>query len=84
MEQELRANEISEEVTAKDLPTERPRALTHDERKAAEAAFRGEPFNPTWSVAAARVYAGIQLALEQKDAAELADLETSQECVAGR
>ncbi len=36
-----------------------PRTLTNDERKAAEAAFRGEPFNPKWSPAARLVYDGI-------------------------
>ena len=35
------------------------RALTHDEKKAAEAAFTGRPFNPEWSEAARRVYDGI-------------------------
>lgn len=36
-----------------------PRMLTHDERKAAEAAFRGLPSNPGWSQAARSVYEGI-------------------------
>jgi hypothetical protein len=40
-----------------------PRPLTHDEKKAAEAAFQGMPFNPTWSEAARRVYEGITNAL---------------------
>lgn len=40
-----------------------PRPLTYDEKKAAEAAFRGEPFNPAWSSAAAKVYAGIVIAM---------------------
>ncbi|HEX2055766.1 MAG TPA: hypothetical protein VHF07_04695 [Nitrospiraceae bacterium] len=35
------------------------RALTYDEKKAAEAAFTGRPFNPEWSDAARRVYDGI-------------------------
>ena len=35
------------------------RRLTHDELKAAEAAFQGWPFNETWSQAARMVYAGI-------------------------
>ena len=39
-----------------DIP---PRILTHDERKAAEAAFRGLPSNPGWSQAARFVYEGI-------------------------
>jgi hypothetical protein len=36
-----------------------PRALSHDERQAAEAAFAGRPFNPRWSVRARGVYEGI-------------------------
>jgi hypothetical protein len=35
------------------------RALTYDEKKAAEAAFTGRPFNPEWSEAARKVYDGI-------------------------
>lgn len=44
-----------------------PRTLSHDEKKAAEAAFAGRPFNPAWSSAARRVYDGIVNALP-KDA----------------
>jgi len=33
--------------------------LTHDELKAAEAAFQGRPFNEAWSLAARTVYDGI-------------------------
>ena len=36
-----------------------PRALSHDERLAAEAAFAGRPFNPRWSARARVVYDGI-------------------------
>lgn len=36
--------------------------LTHDERKAAEAAFQGRPFNPMWSQKAQRIYDGIRAA----------------------
>ena len=36
-----------------------PRILTHDERKAADAAFAGRPFDPAWSEAARTVYEGI-------------------------
>ena len=36
-----------------------PRALSHDERLAAEAAFAGRPFNPRWSARAKAVYNGI-------------------------
>ena len=43
--------------------THTARILTHDERKAAEAAFSGRPFNPTWSEPAKRVYEGLIQAL---------------------
>ncbi len=39
------------------------RELTYDEKKAAEAAFRGLPFDPSWSAAARGVYDGILNAL---------------------
>jgi hypothetical protein len=35
------------------------RVLSHDEKKASEAAFRGLPFNPKWSNSARMVYEGI-------------------------
>ena len=38
------------------------RRLTHDELKAAEAAFHGWEFNDAWSAAALSVYIGIRLA----------------------
>jgi len=37
------------------------RPLTHDQLKAAEAAFQGLPFHPSWSQAARTVYDGILL-----------------------
>ena len=40
-----------------------PRQITHDEKKAAEAAFSGRPFNPKWSDAARFVYDGITAAM---------------------
>lgn len=36
--------------------------LTHDERKAAEAAFQDRPFNPLWSQKAQHIYDGIRAA----------------------
>ncbi|HET8721775.1 MAG TPA: DUF6573 family protein [Nitrospira sp.] len=36
-----------------------PRALSHDERHAADAAFSGRPPNPRWSARAKAVYEGI-------------------------
>lgn len=46
-----------------DTPEQTPRALTHDEQKAAEAAFGGRPFNPAWSASAKKVYEGLIRAL---------------------
>ena len=43
--------------------TRTPRVLTHDERKAAEAALSGRPVNPAWSESAKRVYEGLIHAL---------------------
>jgi hypothetical protein len=40
-----------------------PRSLTYDEKKAAEAAFRCDAFNPAWSQAAWRVYEDISKAM---------------------
>ncbi|RMH35482.1 MAG: hypothetical protein D6690_08635 [Nitrospirae bacterium] len=42
------------------------RPLTHDERKASEAAFRGLPFDPSWSQSARAVYDGIVKAMAKK------------------
>jgi hypothetical protein len=42
---------------------QRPTVLTYDERKAAEAAFSGRPFNPAWSASAKKVYDGLIQAL---------------------
>ena len=39
------------------------KVLTYDERKAAEAAFSGRPFNPAWSASAKKVYEGLIQAL---------------------
>ena len=50
------------------------RPLTHDERKAAEAAFRGAPFNPKWSESARKVYQGIAGSLASKPSEVLAQL----------
>lgn len=36
-----------------------PRALSFDEKKAAEAAFRGLPVDPNWSLGAQSIYQGI-------------------------
>jgi hypothetical protein len=44
-----------------------PKALTHDEKKAADAAFSGRPFNAAWSASARAVYDGIMKALPHTD-----------------
>jgi hypothetical protein len=44
-----------------------PKALSHDEKKAADAAFAGRPFNEAWSASARAVYDGIVKALPQID-----------------
>lgn len=41
------------------VDVERPQPLTYDEKKVAEAAFRGAPLNPAWSQSARQVYEGI-------------------------
>lgn len=41
--------------------------LTHDERKAAEAAFRGLPLNAHWSRGAQRIYIGILEVTQGRD-----------------
>jgi hypothetical protein len=43
-----------------------PRNLSHDEQKAAAAAFAGRPFNPAWSQSARLVYEGLMRALPLK------------------
>ena len=45
---------------------QQPRALTSDQKKAAEAAFCGLPCNPKWSDAARAVYDGLVTALQGK------------------
>ncbi len=42
-----------------------PRSLTHDEKKASEAAFRGLPLDENWTESAKSVYEGIVQALGQ-------------------
>jgi hypothetical protein len=55
------------------------RELTYDEKKAAEAAFTGRPFNPEWSEAARKVYDGIAGVMgSANSAAERIDLQTAE------
>jgi predicted Ser/Thr protein kinase len=84
MRQEMMEHEYSRALAESKTPeTTRPRALTYDEKKAAEAAFRGEPFNSAWSAAAARVYSGIVSAMEKRRAIEPADSDVAAECTVG-
>lgn len=64
--------------------TQPPKALTHDEKKAADAAFAGRPFNEDWSASARTVYDGIVKALPQRAADILtpADVEEPAEATA--
>ncbi len=85
MRQDMMEDECSRNIVeSKDLDADHPRALTHYEKKAAEAAFRGEPFNPHWSIAAAKVYAGILSARDNMSMAELADSEVAVKGIARR
>jgi hypothetical protein len=66
MPQDMMEDACSRDVADMNPPVQhQSRPLTYDEKKAAEAAFRGEPFNPVWSSAAAKVYAGIVTAMEK-------------------
>jgi hypothetical protein len=58
--------------------TDRNRFLTHDERKAAEAAFKGAPFDPKWSDAARKVYLGLSTALADKRHEAFEEIPSSQ------
>jgi hypothetical protein len=44
-------------------PTKQPRELSHDEKRAADQAFKGLPFDPRWSSSARTIYDGIRGAL---------------------
>jgi hypothetical protein len=70
---DMMEDECSGEVNPSRCPADQVRHLTHDEKKAAEAAFRGDPFNPAWSVAAAKVYAGIVTAMIDLQADPIVD-----------
>ena len=50
-----------------DIPP--PKSLSHDEKKAADAAFAGRPFNEAWSASARAVYEGIVKAKPPTDIA---------------
>ena len=58
---------------------ENPRALSHDERHAAEAAFAGRPLNPRWSARAKAIYEGILKSLPIQEILDPVDPELSEE-----
>ena len=58
-----------------------PKALTYDEKKAADAAFAGRPFNDAWSASARVVYDGIVKALPQAETDAPAQAETFAEAL---
>jgi hypothetical protein len=61
-----------------------PRPLTHDEKKAAEAAFKGLPFNPQWSEAGRKVYWGLSAAIANKGHEAFQDMSPSQPTMLAR
>lgn len=60
------------------------RPLTYDERKAAEAAFRGAPFDPQLSESARRVYLGISSAMANKRNEAFQDYDLTQTTVTAK
>jgi len=52
-----------------------PKTLTNDEKKAADAAFAGRPFNASWSASARVIYDGIANALPKEVVAALPEVE---------
>lgn len=52
-----------------------PKVLTNDEKKAADAAFAGRPFNDSWSASARVVYDGIVNALPKEGVAAIPEVD---------
>jgi len=61
-------------IMSERVMSEREPTLTHDEKKAAEAAFCGAPFNPVWSQAARKVYQGISAVMAQRSCSILNEI----------
>lgn len=57
----------------------KPRSLTSDEKKAAEAAFHWVPFDPAWSNAARMVYDGMTEAIATRERDSLAERQVETE-----
>ena len=60
------------------------RPLTNDEKKAAEAAFKGAPFDPKWSEAARKVYLGLSSAMANKRNEAFQEIRPSQRATISR
>ena len=60
------------------------RPLTHDERKAAEAAFKGATCDPKWSETARKVYLGISSAMANKRDEAFQEIPPSQPTILSR
>ena len=60
------------------------RSLTHDERKAAEAAFKGAACDPKWSEAARKVYLGNSSAMANKRHDAYQDIHPAQPTISSR
>jgi hypothetical protein len=56
---------------------DRARALSFDEKRAAEAAFRGMPVDPKWSLGAQSIYYGILGHTQGRNIVEETMLETA-------
>ena len=85
MRQDMMKDESHRDTAESKQPdSTRQRSLTYDETKASEAAFKGEPFNPAWSAAAATVCAGITEVMEKRRMAVVVESEVTEECLAGR
>lgn len=52
--------------------------LTYDEQKAAEAAFRGRPFDSNWSERAQAIYQGIVAHTNGRDVVETVNEDASE------
>ena len=66
------------------MATLEQRPLTHDEHKAAEAAFRGLPLNSAWSPGAQAIYHGIVSATHGRNVVEeavMAEHDTQEEAL---
>jgi hypothetical protein len=74
-------NLITETVKTEGVMQKENRPLTYDERKAAEAAFRGAPFDPQLSESARKVYLGISSAIANRRNEAFQEFDQSQPAI---